>query len=462
MENKLFAGTFVVLTRCFSKVCCTCCHVLLLFCLVANLLALPAEASAQVDLDVKYGTELIKGGMKAPDFQLMSPDGKPVRLSDYRGKYIVLDFWASWCPDCLRDIPDVQNMYRKYHARGVEFIGVSFDTNKSAWQAALKRFGISYTQCSELVKMRESKTAADYGIRWIPSMVLVNPDGIVELATVHSYKIEKHLAELFAPGCRAERVISELMVAGSKGLLSTVIRRPKGTEGKKIPLAIMMHGFGGSKNDGLLSLVSDSLLSHGIATLAFDFNGHGSSEGRFEEMTVANEIADAKAVYDYAAGLQDVSKIFFVGHSQGGVVAGMVAGELNDKNVAGVALLAPAAVLRDDAIRGSTLGVTYNPLDPPQVIEMPGGKRLGGRYVRTAFRLPIYETSAKYHGKAIIVHGTADRVVPYTYGERYHQIWKGSQLHIMEYYDHGFSQNPYRVAEIVSEFMTSVLEADGQ
>ena len=135
----------MVLTRCFSKVCCTCCHVLLLFCFVANLLALPAETSAQVDLDVKYGTDLIKSGVKAPDFQLMSPDGKPVRLSDYRGKYIVLDFWASWCPDCLRDIPDVQNMYRKYHARGVEFIGVSFDTNKSAWQAALKRFGISHT-----------------------------------------------------------------------------------------------------------------------------------------------------------------------------------------------------------------------------------------------------------------------------------------------------------------------------
>lgn len=416
-----------------------------------------ASVSAQADLDSKYGVELIKPGTLAPDFCMKSPEGKDIRLSAFRGKYVVLDFWASWCPDCLRDMPDVQNMYRKYHAEGVEFIGVSFDTNKAAWQSALKRFGIEYTQCSEMVKMRESKTAAAYGIRWIPTMALVNPEGVIELATVHSYKIEKRLAELFAPGQKTPRIKSELKLQGSKGLLSAVMQRPQGTEGKKTPMAVMMHGFSGSKNDRLLAVISDSLLARGIATFTFDFNGHGDSEGKFEEMTVANEIADAKEVYAYIAGLQNVSDIFFVGHSQGGVVAGMAAGELGAGKVGGVVLLAPAAVLRDDAIRGSILGAEYNPLDPPQYLEMPGGRRLGGRYIRSAFRLPIYETSAKYTGPAAIIHGTADRIVPYTYGERYHEIWKGSQMHVLEYYDHGFSQNPYRVAEITAEFITAAL-----
>lgn len=421
------------------------------------LAAAPASVSAQTDLDSKYGVELIKAGTPAPDFCMKSPDGKDVTLSSFKGRYVVLDFWASWCPDCLRDIPDVQNMYRKYHAQGVEFLGVSFDTNKAAWEAALKRFGITYKQCSEMAKMRESKTAAAYGIRWIPSMVLVNPEGVVELATVHSYKIEKRLAELFAPGQKTARITSELTVQGSKGLLSAVMQRPQGTEGKKIPLAVLMHGFGGSKNDRLLAVISDSLLAQGVATFTFDFNGHGNSEGKFEEMTVANEIADAKEVYAYITGLQDISSIFFVGHSQGGVVAGMAAGELGAEKVDGVVLLAPAAVLRDDAIRGRSLGATYNPFDPPQTVEMPDGKRLGGRYIRNAFRLPIYETSAKYNGPAAIIHGTADRIVPYTYGERYHQIWKGSQMHLLEYYDHGFSQNPYRVAEITAEFLTTLI-----
>lgn len=85
-------------------------------------------------------------------------------------------------------------------------------------------------------------------------------------------------------------------------------------------------------------------------------------------------------------------------------------------------------MLRDDAIRGNTMGSMYNPLDPPARIPLMGGRlNLGGDYVRTAFRLPIYETAAKYQGPACIVHGTGDRVVPYTYGERFHEIWPGSR-----------------------------------
>ena len=175
-------------------------------------------------------------------------------------------------------------------------------------------------------------------------------------------------------------------------------------------------------------------------------------------MTVPNEIEDAKHVIEYVRDLRYVSKVALVGHSQGGVVASMTAGELEDGDIAAVALMAPAAVLREDAIRGSTFGKTYDPLDPPETIELFGNMKLGGDYVKTAFRLPIYQTAARYKGPAIIVHGTADRVVPYTYGERFHDIWLNSEYVELEAFDHGFSQNIYRACDIVSSWLIKTLK----
>ena len=86
-----------------------------------------------------------------------------------------------------------------------------------------------------------------------------------------------------------------------------------------------------------------------------------------------------------------------------------------------------------------------------------GQPALGGKYITTAFSLPIYETSANYQGPALIIHGNADRVVPYTYGERFHQQWKGSQYILQEYFDHGFSQNVYRTTDLVSQFLIRTL-----
>lgn len=246
-----------------------------------------------------------------------------------------------------------------------------------------------------------------------------------------------------------------ITIQGSVGRLSAILTTPDNIEeGAKCPVVILMHGFMGNKDGMLERFIANGLASNGIASVRFDFNGHGKSEGEFHNMTVPNEIEDAQCVYDYLLSLPFTGSIALYGHSQGGVVASMLAGKLGSDKVKSVVLLAPAAVLRDDAIRGNTMGARYNPLDPPETVTLFGNVRLGGEYIRTAFSLPIYETAEKYTGPACIIHGTGDQVVPYTYGERFHYIWPGSELHIIPAEDHGFSKDMQKAVRLTVDFLT--------
>ena len=258
-----------------------------------------------------------------------------------------------------------------------------------------------------------------------------------------------------AASAKSERV----SIDGSRGKLVAVIQTPDGLKsGDKIPMAIIMHGFTGKKESPLLEGIADKLEAAGIASIRFDFNGHGESEGDFQYMTVPNEIEDANRVYDYVSNLPYVSGIALAGHSQGGVVASMLAGQLGTDKVKDVVLMAPAGALREDAIRGNTMGKTYNPLDPPEYVEMFGGLKLGKDYITTAFSLPIYETAANYQGKAIMIHGTGDRLVPYTYSILFHHIWPGSELQLLDGFDHGFSQDMARVVDMASEHIIKTMK----
>ena len=443
--------------------------------LIMGVTATKAQSSEQ-DMDAKYATELVKAGTTAPDFKMKTPDGKTFQLSKFmrssgskqsgaaftKDKTVVLDFWASWCPDCLKEAPEVVRLYEKYRQHGVTFVGISMDTNVEAWKKAIDKYGITYPQVSELKKFKETDIAKAYGVKWIPSMVVVGPDGQVKLSTVLTYKVDKYLKELTTGAYKGAGKGDSLFIDGDHGRLKAIIQKPDLQQGEQCPMVIFCHGFSGTKDGPLFELIADTLQAHGIASIRFDFNGHGESEGEFKDMTVPNEIEDAKKVVEYVRDLRYVNGLAIVGHSQGGVVASMTAGQLSEElgepAFKAVALMAPAAVLRDDAIRGSTMGKSYDPFDPGEYVELWGGLKLGGEYIRTAVSLPIYETAAKYQGPALIIHGNADRVVPYTYGERFHQIWPKSELVIQEYYDHGFSQNVYRTTDIVSEYLIRQLK----
>lgn len=224
-------------------------------------------------------------------------------------------------------------------------------------------------------------------------------------------------------------------------------------------LVILMHGFTsdrGVQSDQLLYQLAQRLGREGLATLRCDFNGHGTSDGKFSDMTVLNEIADGKAILDYARKVEGVKKIYLLGHSQGGVVASMLAGYYHDK-IAKVVLMAPAATLKDDALKGSTQGYTYDPQNIPDELPIKKGLTLGGFYLRTAQTLPIYEVASQYHGPVCLIHGLKDTIVNNIASKRYDQSYVDDELHLLDDADHGFTlgNSRHEAIDIASKFLTN-------
>jgi len=222
-------------------------------------------------------------------------------------------------------------------------------------------------------------------------------------------------------------------------------------------LVILMHGFTSNRGvdpDQLLYQLADNFEKKGLATIRFDFNGHGTSDGKFEDMTVLNEIGDGKAILDYARNLKGVKHIYLLGHSQGGVVASMLAGYYHEK-IDKLALLAPAATLKDDALKGSTQGYTYDPQNIPDTLPIKKGLTLGGFYLRTAQTLPIYEVAKEYHGPVCLVHGLKDTVVNKIASTRYDDVYTNDELHLLNDADHGFGIGNSRqeTIDIVTKFI---------
>lgn len=201
-------------------------------------------------------------------------------------------------------------------------------------------------------------------------------------------------------------------------------------------IVILMHGFTGQRNNDILLAIKDQLLDQGVASLRVDFNGHGESDGLLQDMTVLNELADAKAILDYVKSLDHIKDIYILGHSQGGVVASMMAGYYPDV-FKKVVLMAPAATLKDDALKGVCMDATYDPHHIPDTLSVRGDT-IGGFYFRIAQSLPIYEIAALYKGPVLLIHGDHDQTVNMIASQRYHDVYQNSTLYIQKDADHRF------------------------
>ena len=242
----------------------------------------------------------------------------------------------------------------------------------------------------------------------------------------------------------------QVTIDGDHGKLSAIIQTPD--DRAEYPLVMILHGFNSSKNMSLLKQIADKLEHLGIASIRFDFNGHGQSEGSFQNMTISNELNDAKKVYEYVQNLPEITSVSIIGHSQGGVVSGLMAGEYGAEKIKSVVLMAPASVLRELAQKGDLFGTKFDTDNIPEYIELFNGLKVGRAYLEDAKNLPIYEISAQYQGPVLIIHSQDDELVPYSNGEEYNQIYQNSKLKTLRGFDHSFTQNTAEVAQMVADY----------
>jgi len=131
-------------------------------------------------------------GKQAPDFKLKTLDGKEVSLSDYRGKVVLINFWATWCPPCREEMPLFERVYKKYRDKGFEILAISTDTSTEPVKKFVKEYKLSF-----LILMDADNVSGLYGIQGLPTSFLIDREGKIVKVRLGKYKeIESDLKKI--------------------------------------------------------------------------------------------------------------------------------------------------------------------------------------------------------------------------------------------------------------------------
>jgi thiol-disulfide isomerase/thioredoxin len=138
-------------------------------------------------------------GGDAPEINQESPEGKKIALSSFKGKVVLIDFWASWCGPCRKEMPHVKEIYAKYKGMGLEILGVSLDDDKDAWINAIQKDGLTWPQVSDLGGWK-NEAAQVYGVQAIPHTVLVDKNGKITAIGLRGSELDDVLKNIFTAG----------------------------------------------------------------------------------------------------------------------------------------------------------------------------------------------------------------------------------------------------------------------
>lgn len=138
--------------------------------------------------------EKLSVGQIAPDFTALTPEGKSISLSDFKGKYVLLDFWASWCGPCRQDNPHLVKMYHQFKDKNFTVLGFSLDNDTQKWQKAIQQDKLDWTHISEL-KQWDAETAKLYNINSIPASFILDPDGKILAKNLRGKELEDFLSK---------------------------------------------------------------------------------------------------------------------------------------------------------------------------------------------------------------------------------------------------------------------------
>lgn len=163
-----------------------------------------AEDSQVAPLDsteIKYAPAIPVGSL-AP--ALVAPDtlGQSLDLNSLKGNYVVMDFWATWCPDCRHELPEFKAIYNDYKEKSingapVKFLSVSFDRDENAWKKMIREEGLDWLQVGDIrAKWKEGAIANDYKLAWIPTFYLIGPDGTVLATGIYASRMREALERL--------------------------------------------------------------------------------------------------------------------------------------------------------------------------------------------------------------------------------------------------------------------------